>query len=318
MVLPNFFLVGAMKAGTTAVAAGLGQHPDVYACPIKEPNFFCKDFYDSGRFSSEAAVLPIGCSLEAYLSKEPLPPSHIGFVSRREDYETLFRGWSGQKAVGEFSVSYLLSRAAASEIAKSAPHARIIIILRAPLERAISEFKMETAAGSAPGTFADALRQERREISSRAVPRKGTYVTAGLYADQVKRYLDHFGPDQVFILRHEDLRTDFSTSLQRAFRFLDVDDSISLAPITANAAIAPRSPILNRFLQKSGLKAKIRRYAPRPVIEMGKRVYYGKRSEDFDAQIAPFRGWLADTFNADLERLRALTGLDVDAWTVAE
>ena len=318
MVLPNFFLVGAMKAGTTAVAAGLGQHPDVYACPIKEPNFFCVDLYNNGHFSSTAEVLPIGCGIETYLSKVPLPPSHIAFVDQWERYELLFREWAGQKAIGEFSVSYLLSRAAASEIAKVLPHARIIVVLRAPLERAISEFKMEVAAGSAPKTFADALREERREMSSEEFPQGGTYVTAGLYADQVKRYLDHFGPDQVLILRHEDLRADFSANLGRAFRFLGVDDSVSLAPIRANVSIAPRSQALNRLLQRSGLKAKIRRYVPNRVIEAGKRVYYGTQKEDFEAQAAPFRGWLADTFNKDLERLRTLTGLDVDAWLISE
>ncbi len=300
------------------MAAGLGQHPGIYACPIKEPNFFCRDLYDNGYFSSARPVSPINCSIETYLSKVPLPPSHLAFVSQREHYEMLFREWSGQKAVGEFSVSYLLSRAAASEIAKVLPRARIIIVLRAPLERAVSEFKMGITTGSASRTFADALRQERREIASKEFPKSGTYVTAGLYADQVRRYLDHFGADQVLILRHEDLRADFSASLQCAFRFLNVDDSISPAPVEANVSIAPRSQILNRFLRRSGLKAKIRQYAPRPIIEMGKRLYYGTQREDFEEQIAPFRGWLADTFNEDLERLRALTGLDVDAWLVAE
>ncbi len=307
-----------MKAGTTAVAAGLGQHPDIFACPIKEPNFFCRDFYDNGRFPRGGKVLPISCSVETYLSKVPLPPNHLAYVSQREHYEMLFREWSGQQAIGEFSVSYLLSRTAASEIAEASPGARIIIVLRAPLERAVSEFKMEIANGSAPRSFADALRQEQREIASRAFPRSGTYVTAGLYADQVKRYLDHFDSDQVLIFRHEDLRADFSASLQRAFRFLHVDDSLSLAPVEANVSIAPRWPTLNNFLHGSGLKAKFRKYVPKPLLETGKRLYYGKQCDDLDAQIAPLRGWLADTFNEDLERLRTLIGLDVDPWLVTE
>src|SRR5579872_1954454 len=104
MKLPNFFLVGAMKSGTTSLYRYLNAHPQVYMSPIKEPNYFCSDFI-------------------------PQPSDPAGKIVSWDDYVRLFRAAGNETAIGEASVVYLCSRCAAQEIHRVLPNSRILILL---------------------------------------------------------------------------------------------------------------------------------------------------------------------------------------------
>ena len=105
MKLPNFFIVGAMKSGTTSLYWYLNAHPQVYMSPMKEPNYFCKDY------TSESA-------------------DRRGKVTNWNDYVRLFEAAGNEIAIGEASVVYLGSRCAAQEIHQALPNSRILILLR--------------------------------------------------------------------------------------------------------------------------------------------------------------------------------------------
>src|SRR6185436_16574299 len=102
---PNFFLVGAPKAGTTSVWRYLDQHPDVFMSPIKEPSFFAPEMVEvsdetRARFARERG------EVAAYLSGPALPPRQSGFVIEWEQYRQLFRGVKHERAIGEGTVAY--------------------------------------------------------------------------------------------------------------------------------------------------------------------------------------------------------------------
>src|ERR671929_75877 len=133
MTMPNFFIIGAMKSGTTALYYYLEQHPEVYMSPVKEPNFFCSQEQKNGADA----------------------------VTDIRAYERLFRGVLGETAVGEASHCYLYEPRAAAAIRRCVPEAKLLAILRNPIDRAFSHFLHMVRTGSEPlSDFAQALREE--------------------------------------------------------------------------------------------------------------------------------------------------------------
>jgi Sulfotransferase family len=111
-VLPNFFVVGAAKSGTTSIYRYLRQHPDVYMPIVKELHWFSR--------------------------LEPNPRQGFHPITSEEEYLSLFEGWRGERAIGEASPSYLWDPKAPERIQRSVPSAKILILLREPVDRAFS------------------------------------------------------------------------------------------------------------------------------------------------------------------------------------
>ena len=152
--LPNFFIVGAPKAGTTSLYAYLDQHPEVYMSPLKEPNYFAFELRaenfskeDQPRIAREAAAL------RDYLDGDMRDKRFGGLVSDWLDYGKLFRNASTETAIGEASPMYLWSGSAAHNIARRLPHAKIIISLRNPVDRAYSQYLQMTSIGMIRRSF---------------------------------------------------------------------------------------------------------------------------------------------------------------------
>ncbi|MBN2394957.1 MAG: sulfotransferase [Candidatus Atribacteria bacterium] len=89
MTIPNFFLVGAAKAGTTSFYNYLNQHPEIYMCPIKEPHYFCKDIRckDFGEYYKKNVHFDV----KNYLNQPILEKKHISFIEDQDEYLQLFR-----------------------------------------------------------------------------------------------------------------------------------------------------------------------------------------------------------------------------------
>ena len=191
-MLPNFFLVGAAKAGTTSLFRYLDQHPDIYMSPIKEPNYFA-DEVRVENFAPEfqERLLRWREDLRVYLEGSRQERFTSGPVSDWNDYLRLFEPARDERAVGEASPSYLWSKTAARNIAVRCPGAKILIILRNPVERAFAQHLHTLSVISTPMTFREhidaALRCREPKIGE-LYP----FLEFGLYADQVERYLSRF------------------------------------------------------------------------------------------------------------------------------
>src|SRR5882762_2046810 len=149
MTLPNFFIVGAPKAGTDELYYDLDQHPEIYMSPLKEPCYFSSEirlphFHASLREQVEIAA----AGTRKYLDDGARQKRFGGIVSERSDYERLFAGVKAEKAIGEGSVCYLWSDSAAAAIAPTVPHARIIIVLMDPSERAFHQYLKSVSDGT--------------------------------------------------------------------------------------------------------------------------------------------------------------------------
>lgn len=196
---PDFFIVGAPKCGTSALCTYLDQHPAICIASDKEPDFFGSDLQ-----GKRAAT-----TLDAYLA--------------------LFR-CHPEKLWGEGSTWYLFSKQAAQEIYAHNPQAKIIIMLRNPVDFMYAMHSQSVfVADEDILDFEQALQAEPDRKQGRRIPRGCTqpeallYTEAARFCEQVQRYLHVFGREAVHIIIYDDFRRDTSGVYRAILEFLGVD-----------------------------------------------------------------------------------------------
>lgn len=286
-----------MRAGTTALHRHLAEHPDISMSPVKEPNYFARE--DGPPWMAGISGEPLRRYLEG-----PMPPRHNALVRTWDDYLRLFRDAGDASVVGEASPSYLYSEQAPGEIAECCPEARAVVVLRHPVERALSHHQMEVAVGREHRSFADAL--------GRPDPRH-PYVDGSCYAERVRRYRQVLGAERVRVYLYEDYRRDPDELLDDLAAFCGVAPEGFGALRVVNPALEPRSRRLNAALERMGVKGRIRRWVPGPLRRAGKRAWYGRG----EGEVIPdgLRRELRELFRSDVEELSELLGRGLSAWT---
>ncbi len=228
--IPEFFIVGAPRCGTTYMFEYLGRHPGVYVPPNKEPNHFCTDL-DSGSFLDS-----------------------VSFMRDRDEYRMLFADADAGQLAGEASTWYLYSRDAAANIHAARPGARILVMLRDPVEMMYSLHGRRRFGGTEELPFAEALAAEDDRRQGRRLPRRPRNVKGLLYRDvaryaaQVERYFDRFGRDQVHVVIFDDFRSDPGAAYQSALDFLGLPRIPMPETSVVNAAARRRSETLQRAI----------------------------------------------------------------------
>ena len=266
--LPNFFLVGAVKAGTTAFHAILSRHPDIYMSPIKEPNFFSQIDMQPDLYSKNYQT-SVSFNLSGYLSGPMNKTMHIADVNSWTDYCLLFKHVQNQHAIGEGSNSYLFCPNAPQEIAKTFPHAKLLMILRNPIERAWSHYLMNKKLGHP--VSANFLNDFRADTTAQ---NQGWGITAnyfklGLYSEQLKRFFAAFPSQQIKVIIYDDFQRSPRDTVTDVFLFLGVTTQHQpQIGIERNIAALPRYPRLNTLLFRSGIASAIKRRLPRILIDV--------------------------------------------------
>jgi len=241
MALPDFFVVGAPKAGTTALHAALAKHPQVFMPRTKEPKFF---LYGGSR------PVPTRGPGDAHGTRES--------VWRRDRYEALFAEAPSGRLRGESTAFYLQDPAALRRIRAEIPEAKLIAVVRDPVDRAYSNWLHLWADGLEPiGDFVAAFEAEEERMAA-GWGFFWHYRRLGLYGEQLTRALDLFRRDQVHVLRYRDLVDHPEATLNRICDFLGLDRAIT-------PTVAPENT--RRFVAPS-----LRTKAISPVIRGGARV----------------------------------------------
>ena len=173
MTLPNFLVVGANKAGTTSLHEFLKQHPQILMSPIKEPMFF------------------------VWVDRE-IPDDSRGRLARRkatinniEAYKQLFKGGENYTAIGESSTAYMTNPSVPEKVKKHVPDMKIIAILRNPIERAYSHYRMFVKEGIEVRSFKRSIKDEMENPEN--VPLPQCYLKRGFYSRNLIKYIDLFG-----------------------------------------------------------------------------------------------------------------------------
>jgi hypothetical protein len=294
--LPNFLVVGAEKAGTTSLDGYLGQHPQIYMSPMKEPRYFAPEFYtvyDQGPRVGKRS--------------EPMTAAqyHALFVDRGE-----------QLAIGEVSPQYLYLPDCAKRIYQQLPEAKIVMILRDPVDRAFSAYCYQQRCGFDLGiSFENALVLEEQRVRDHWRP-VWHYQHLGLYADQVERYLKLFPKQQVRVWLYDQLRADSVGLAQSVYDFLGVDAAfVPDTSVKLNVSGQPKNRWLQNLLsQDNGLKSLAKIILPK---RFGTKLSRQVRQQNLGAKptLDPAtRARLLERYRPDILRLQALIHQDLSAW----
>jgi sulfotransferase family protein len=245
MALPGFLVIGAPKAGTTALHVALADHPDLFMSPIKEPKFFLTDGPPpSGGGPGDAAT-------------------YREHVWRREDYEALFAGAPPGALRGESTPFYLYDRLAQRRIRALIPGARLIVILRDPVERAHSNWAHLRSAGLEPvGDFVAACAAQDRRVAA-GWAAFWHYLALGRYGEQLDHLFTVFGREQVLIVRYGALVDSPAQTLDRICAFLGVTEGLVAEVPRQNVTTHPRGSAVHRLLLSAqGAAAAASRHLP--------------------------------------------------------
>jgi len=304
---PDFFIVGAAKSGTTALQQILASHTSVYMSPIKEPNYFY----------NEVAISDLRTGLQDKLKKENaerwIKEGMNGeiwnaFLRDESLYKKLFEKAATNQVSGEASVSYLYSLEAAKNIHQFNPNAKIIILLRNPAERAWSHFLMEKRMGLVPKNFSAAFNLYNND-DRKIWGKDPIFLSGGFYYLQVKRFLDTFPKEQIFICFYEDYKADPAKLINELLQFLGIDNKDELKIKVANEA---RKSIFDGFLPSGGLKHTLRSIAQKTGVHATlKRLLSKKNNEILPATI---RTQLNNYYLADIHKLEELLHVNLNHW----
>ena len=204
MALPDFLVAGVPKAGTTALHAALSRHPGLYMSPIKEPKFFLTDGPPPAKGGPGDAL------------------TYREHVWQRDRYEALFDAAPAGALRGESTPLYLYERAALRRIKDLIPAAKLIVILRDPVERAHSNWTHLWSAGLEPvGDFVRACAEEERRIAA-GWASFWHYTGLGKYGEQLDYAFSQFPREQVLVVRYRLLVDEPAATLDRICAFLGV------------------------------------------------------------------------------------------------
>ena len=290
-MLPNFIVIGAAKAGTTALYWYLADHPQVFMTSMKETNFFAYGLDDKGK-------LLYGD-----------PELHHFPVRSLRQYKLLFEDADDATAIGEASPIYLECPQAASRIARLIPDAKIICGLRDPVDRAYSDYLMY-------------LRNRERRLEPEAdfIPTAAWtqpyshWMQIGLYHSLLSRYYDVFPSEQIHVFLFDDLRKNSREVMQNIYRFLGVDSSFDPDFETPhNVGGVPASMLLERVLTNSPVKATLEPLLPRWASD-GVRRFRGRTMRKAQSLPPELRQNLVHHFRDDIAKTSDLIGRSLEHW----
>lgn len=287
-MLPNFFIIGANKAGTTSLYHYLEQHPDIFMSPLKEPCFWS-----------------LGGEVSPDLTFQKF------MVPDRADYEALFEGVAGEHAIGEASTPYMQSDLAAALIRSEIPDARVMAVLRDPAERAYSAYCMHFAEGIEPLTdFGEAIDADLAGGSWRH------YLIMGRYGRGMGLWYEQFPREQIKVFLYEEFGARPQALMRETFEFLGVDpDFTPSLTDRANVTLVPRNMTVFRFAKRSSrTKDMLKRVMPAST-----RARLKKKATDWNSgrpgPLSPeVRARLIEYYAEDIERTEVLIGRDLAAW----
>jgi hypothetical protein len=314
-MLPNFFIVGAMKAGTTSLYNYLDQHPQVYMSPLKEPCYFSSETRpeNMGPEFQEPAHRGILDTRE-YIRGPMTEKRLAGLVVEWEDYVGLFRHVKQETAIGEASIRYLWSKMAPENIRSRIPTAKIIIVLRDPADRAFSEYHYAVTNGVVPWSFGEHI-DRALHLKSDKLGLLYPFLEYGLYYEQVKRYLNLFPRDNVRVYLYEDYTAQFPRLWRDVLGFLQVDASFS--PDTTVKHMEPRVPRLvaaSHVLKKYGIWPRLTKLTPRAIRPALRSMAFRRRNSL--VMNSNDRQRLIAYYQEDVRKLSALMNRDLSAWLV--
>ncbi|WP_017304889.1 sulfotransferase domain-containing protein [Spirulina subsalsa] len=305
MTKPNFFIVGAPKCGTTAMHSYLEQHPEIFMLNIPDS--------PENMAGGKREIHFFGSDLN--FSRPTL-----------EEYLSYFSGASGKKVRGESSVFYLYSKQAAQEIKQFNPESKILIMLRNPLEMMYSWHSQLVFWGDETiADFETALKAENTRKNGTGIPIQRDhpiecffYSQIACYTEQIKRYLDTFGRENVQIIIFDDFKQDTPAIYRKTLQFLGCRDDFEADFKVINANRQVRNLAVQQFLRRppKSLRLMVRSLIPSPIRKRLRGVLekYNIEQKSRSPLSPELNASLQKEFRSEIEKLSELLNRDLMAW----
>ena len=290
-MLPNFIVIGAAKAGTTALYWYLADHPEVFMSRVKETNYFAFGLDAKGQ-------LLYG------------DPAHHQFPVRSlSEYEKLFADTGGAVAIGEASPIYLECPQAAARIRELLPDARIVCVLRHPVDRAYSDYQMYLRSRGQrldPGSDLTAASDWARPDSH--------WMRISRYHDQLTRYFDALPRNRIHVFLFDDLRRSPLPVMQDLYGFLNVDPAFVPDLATPhNVGGMPSSRLLEGLFTSSAIRSAVEPWVPKRAANWVRRLRTRNMRQAPPLPVG-LRQELTHHFRDDIALTSQLIGRSLDHW----
>jgi sulfotransferase family protein len=303
---PDFLIVGAPKAGTTALHAALAQHPDVFVTRPKEPKYWLCDGAPPPAWRGPG---------DAHSQQE--------WIWRHDEYADLFTGARPDALRGESTPFYLWSRGAHRRIGESLPDVRVIAVVRDPIDRAYSNWMHLWCDGLEPvADFERAFARQDERVRAGWAP-FWRYRELGMYGEQLHHLQQYVDPERILVLRYRDIVDDPPAAVDRACRFLGISTGqvATIPRDNARSYVAPgwRPTVLGPVIRAG---AHLGQFAA-PEVWRRVSVPLMERLRSDDGRPRPRlspeqRARLVPAFANDVDLLSELTGQDFSDWLSSE
>jgi len=283
----DFFIVGAPKSGTTSLYHYLSEHPQVEMSSQKEPDYF-----------SDKAIHEQGM----YYAKNR--------VDTLDKYESLFVQ-KESVVYGEASVSYLFYENVAEDIKKYNPNAKIIIMLRNPIERAFSHYLMDYRLGLISDSFENVLAKISKHKNAHLFYQQ--YIEVSKYAKQIQRYLDFFKKENILFIDYEDFKKNVSKTVDQVYNFLNISTEF-VADINTkhNTFIMPKNKIIRLIYSFVFLRKILTFLFPVYLVKNISVLLF--KSDKKPELLKETRSLLSIIFNDDIKKMEEVLAKNYSKW----
>jgi hypothetical protein len=281
-MLPDFIIIGVVKAGTTSLHHYFDQHPDVFMTVVKEPNYFS---FDENRSAHVRQTKKFS-------------------VRSQLEYERLFEGAPLDSKKGEASPSYFRSSVAPARIRSTIPDCKVIVSLRNPVDRAYSAYLMSLRAGAAP------IPVDKIE------PGRDRWIGGSLYAGPLLNYMKVFDPASFKIVLFDELTDNPRAVMSDLFGFVGVNDVYSInTSYRFNSGGLPQSGLLHLALNRLKDIPGLQKYTPKPIRRKmaGLRDRNLRRAPPLDPELKA--KWL-NYFRDDILQTQEMIQRDLSHWLI--
>jgi len=284
----DFFIVGAPKAGTTSLYHYLNEHPQIEMSLQKEPDYFSdKEIQIQGLYYSKNRIDTV------------------------EKYNGLFNTQKKDVIFGEGSVSYLFYPTVAQDIKVYNPMAKIIIMLRNPIERAFSHYLMDYRLGLVSDSFEDIINKKSKHKNAHLFYQQ--YIKVGEYAAQLKRYCDIFDKKNILLIDYENFKSDVTGTMNSVYSFLNISAEFSVdINKKHNTFTMPKNKLI-RFVYSFVIIRNILSFIfPKNIIKAVRLILFTKDKKP--KLLEETRNQLKHYFSNDVRLLGNLIGKDYSKW----
>jgi len=297
MTRPNFFIIGAQRAGSTSIHNALKAHPEIFMSDIKEPQYFVAQMLlEKAQFNREKRA-----EYELYLTK--------GKYRTPEAYFSLFNKSEGFKIIGESS-HYIYRPETAAIIYNECPNSKILISIRNPIDRFFSEYQLAKRTGNYFKRFEDYYKENIELVGGK------NKLDKGFYADKIRHFMEVFGIENVKVIIFDDFKKHPQETLNAVLQWLEVNHNLELPIVNVQLGGSIKNKWLAYLLKHKGINKGLKRLISSVNFRHRFRQMVYKRAVTPEKMDIHLWQELLSFYEAEIGDLELLLNKSLNSWRI--